>query len=157
MAKDLQYFMRASAKEHEIIEVPGLDTIVDKDGKPVPFKIKVLHQDEITKIYDKYKTRKLLYDKKGKPVVANGKAVYSEETDGQKALNRIVVEALVYPDLKDKELMEFFDCHAYDEMPSKVFPTGKEYLAVQNMVMDALGMSGNEDEDSEGEIAEAKN
>ncbi len=31
MAKDLQYFMRASAKEHEIIEVPGLDTIKDKD------------------------------------------------------------------------------------------------------------------------------
>ena len=157
MAKDLQYFMRASAKEHEIIEVPGLDTIKDKDGNVIPFKIKVLHQDEITSIYDKYKTKKVLYDKKGKPVVNNGKAVYSEETDGQKALNRIIVESLVYPDLKDKELMEFFNCHSYDDMPTKVFPTGKEYLAVQNMVMDALGMAGDDDEDDISEIEEAKN
>ena len=53
--------------------------------------------------------------------------------------------------------MEFFNCHSYDDMPTKVFPTGKEYLAVQNMVMDALGMSGDEDDEDINEIEEAKN
>ena len=61
-------------------------------------------------------------DDKGKPVFNRGQAVFDTTTDSNKALRRIIVEALVYPDLHNKELMDYFDCYEFAEMPLKVFP-----------------------------------
>lgn len=153
--KSLSYFMRDTAKKQEIIEVPGVDSIKDEDGKVVPFKIKILTKKEIEDIYDKYRTRTLLYDKKGKPVIDRGQAVFDVNTDSSKALRRIIVEALVYPDLHNKELMEFFECYEFADMPVKVFPNPKEYAQVEQMVLSTLGIL--EDESGEDEVKEAKN
>lgn len=147
--------MRDTAKKQEIIEVPGVDSIKDEDGKVVPFKIKILTKKEIEDIYDKYRTRTLLYDKKGKPVIDRGQAVFDVNTDSSKALRRIIVEALVYPDLHNKELMEFFECYEFADMPVKVFPNPKEYAQVEQMVLSTLGIL--EDESGEDEVKEAKN
>lgn len=154
-AKSLSYFMRDTAKKQEIIEVPGVDSIKDEDGKVVPFKIKILTKKEIEDIYDKYRTRALLYDKKGKPVIDRGQAVFDVNTDSSKALRRIIVEALVYPDLHNKELMDFFECYEFADMPVKVFPNPKEYAQVEQMVLSALGIL--EDESGEDEVQDAKN
>ena len=153
--KSLSYFMRDTAKKQEIIEVPGVDSIKDEDGKVVPFKIKILTKKEIEDIYDKYRTRTLLYDKKGKPVIDRGQAVFDVNTDSSKALRRIIVEALVYPDLHNKELMEFFECYEFADMPVKVFPNQKEYEKEEQMVLSALGIL--EDESGEDEVQDAKN
>ena len=153
--KSLSYFMRDTAKKQEIIEVPGVDSIKDEDGKVVPFKIKILTKKEIEDIYDNYRTRTLLYDKKGKPVIDRGQAVFDVNTDSSKALRRIIVEALVYPDLHNKELMEFFECYEFADMPVKVFPNPKEYAQVEQMVLSALGIL--EDESGEDEVQDAKN
>ena len=63
----------------------------------------------------------------------------------------MIVEALVYPDLKDKKLMEFYKCHDVTDMPFHVFSTSSEYTHVSNAVMSVIGLSINEEED--GEIA----
>lgn len=99
----------------------------------------------------------MLCDKKGKPVFNRGQAVFDINTDSNRALRRIMVEALVYPDLHNKELMEFFDCYDFSEMPLKVFPNPKEYDQVANIVLSALGILEEENEDSESEVQEAKN
>ena len=97
-----------------------------------------------------------MYDKKGKPVINRGQAVFDVKTDNNKALQRIIVEALAYPDLKDKELMDYFDCYEFAEMPLKVFPNQKEYDQVTNIVFSALGIL-EDDGDGEDEVQEAKN
>lgn len=154
--KTLAYFMRETAKKQEIVEVPGVDTIKDEKGMVVPFKIKILNKKEIDDIYDKYRTRTLLTDKKGNPIFNRGQAVFDTNTDSNRALRRIIVEALVYPNLKDKELMDFFECPSFDEMPLKVFPNAKEYEQVANIVLSTLGII--EDENAnEDEVVEAKN
>ena len=149
--------MRETAKKQEIVEVPGIESIKDENGQVVPFKIKMLTKQEIDDIYDKYRTRTMLCDKKGKPVFNRGQAVFDINTDSNRALRRIMVEALVYPDLHNKELMEFFDCYDFSEMPLKVFPNPKEYDQVANIVLSALGILEEENEDSESEVQEAKN
>ncbi len=155
--RTLAYFMRETAKKQEIVEVPGIESIKDENGQVVPFKIKMLTKQEIDDIYDKYRTRTMLCDKKGKPVFNRGQAVFDINTDSNRALRRIMVEALVYPDLHNKELMEFFDCYDFSEMPLKVFPNPKEYDQVANIVLSALGILEEENEDSESEVQEAKN
>lgn len=155
--RTLAYFMRETAKKQEIVEVPGIESIKDENGKVVPFKIKMLTKKEIDDIYDKYRTRTMLCDKKGKPVFNRGQAVFDINTDSNRALRRIIVEALVYPDLHNKELMEFFDCYDFSEMPLKVFPNPKEYDQVANIVLSALGILEEENDDSDTEVQEAKN
>ncbi len=155
--KSLAYFMRESAKNQEIIEIPGLDSIKDESGKPIPLKVKLLSKKEIDDIYDKYRTKELLYDKKGKPVINGGRAVFKEETDTNRALRRIIVEALVYPDLHDKDLMEYYECHDFSEMPAKVFPSFKEYSYIEKAVLTAIGIFEDEDGDADDEVQEAKN
>lgn len=154
--RTLAYFMRETAKKQEIVEVPGIESIKDENGQVVPFKIKMLTKKEIDDIYDKYRTRTMLCDKKGKPVFNRGQAVFDINTDSNRALRRIMVEALVYPDLHNKELMEFFDCYDFSEMPLKVFPNPKEYDQVANIVLSTIGIL-DEDEDDESEVQEAKN
>lgn len=155
--KSLSYFMRESAKRQEIIEVPGIESIKDEKGNIVPFKIKILNKKEIEDIYDKYRTRTLLYDKKGKPIINRGQAVFDVNTDSNKALRRIIVEALVYPDLHNKELMDFYECYEFADMPIKVFPNPKEYDQVANIVLSALGILEDDSEDGEDEVQEGKN
>ncbi len=156
--KTLAYFMRETARKQEVVEVPGIESIRDEDGNIVPFKVRILTKKEIDDIYDKYRTRTLLCDKKNRPIFNRGQAVFDVNTDSNRALRRIMVEALVYPDLHDKELMEYFDCYDYSEMPLKVFPNPKEYDQVANIVLSALGiLEEDENENGDSEVREAKN
>lgn len=156
--KSLKYFMRPEAKEEQIVTAPGPETIKGEDGKPITLEIRVLHNDRIRQINESYRTRKMATDKKGNPIVANGEVVYKVEKDSAKAARHIIAEALVYPDLKDKELQEFFNCYEAAEMVDKVFPSADEYNQVSRVVLAALGLGpAVEVEDDEKEISDAKN
>lgn len=136
--KDLKYFMRS--KEPEIVTVPGPKTITDEDGNVLPLEIRVLSQQEISKINDGYREKSIATDKKGNPLIYMGEVVWMTEKDSARASRRIIVEALQFPDLKDKELMAYYGCVDVTEMPLKVFPKADEYQYVSKMVMQALGL-----------------
>ena len=156
--KSLSYFMRDLSKEKEIVEIPGVESIKDEKGNIIPFKVRLLNNKEVMDIYDKYKTKKIAYDKKGKPILSNGQVAFIVENDTNRALRRLVVEALEYPNLKSKELMEYYNCPNFDDMPYMVFPNSKEYLEVQQNVMIALGITEPDDgEEHEDDIEVAKN
>lgn len=156
--KDLRYFMRESAKTEEIVTAPGPDTILGEDGKVIELEIKVLNQAAIQKINEGYRKRGIATDKKGQPYIANGEVVYKVEKDSGRAVRHIIAEALVYPNLKDPELMAFFECQDITEMPLKVFPRADEYAHVSRVVMAALGMGPAEvPQDDDGEVNDAKN
>ncbi len=151
--KNLKYFMRDRADE--IVTVAGPDTFKDENGDVINLEIKVLSQEEIQRINDNYHKKSIATDKKGNPLALNGSVLWKEEKDSAKASRHIIVEALKYPDLKDKELMKFYDCVDITDMPLKVFSRPDEYAHVARAVMTALGLM---DEISDEEtVDEAKN
>lgn len=147
--KDLKYFMRSN--EAEIVSAPGPDSFKDEDGNAIKFEIKVLTQEEITKINNAYRKHSMATDKKGNPLVANGEVIWKTENDAARATRHMIVEALQYPNLKDKELMEYYGCVDITDMPLKVFPKTNEYQHVMRIVLQALGITApvNDEEDLE--------
>ncbi len=145
--KDLKYFMRS--KDAEIVTVPGPETFVDDEGKVVDFEIRVLTQEEINTINSNYRKHSMATDKKGNPLVAAGEVIWKTEKDNAKATRHLIVEALQYPNLKDKELMDYYGCVDVTDMPLKVFSKADEYQHVLRIVMQALGLASsvNENED----------
>ena len=155
--KSLAYFMRDTSKTIKEVTIPGVESIKDDKGNIIDLKVKILTQKQIEDIYDKYRTRSIVKDKKGNPLVNRGQVVVDVQTDSNTALRRILVEAITYPNMKDKELMAFNDCHNYADMPTLVFPDPKEYQQVQNAVLGVLGILDVDEESSEDEIEDAKN
>ena len=155
MAKrDLKAFMRESAKTEEIITVPGPDTILGDDGKPIMLEIKVLGNTTIQKITDMYTHRTMAVDKRGQPYINNGEVAFKKTQDNQKATGHILAEALVYPDLKDPELMKFFNCVDISEMAAKVFARTDEFAHVNRAVMLALGIGREPDDETTGKATD---
>lgn len=156
--RDLRVFMRESARTEEIVTVPGPASIKGEDGKPIMLEIKVLSNETIQKINDNYKRKSIAVDKKGTPYIANGEVAFRVERDNIKASQHIIAEALVYPDLKDPELMAFFNCNDIAEMPLKVFPRADEYAHVSRAVMVALGLASEPaQEEQDGVLNDVKN
>ena len=153
MKRDLKYFMRST--EPKIVTAPGPDSFKDDEGNVIQFEIRVLSQEEINRINEAYRRRSMATDKKGNPLVANGEVIWKVEKDPGKASRHIIVESLVYPDLKDPELMKHFGCIDFTDMPLKVFSSADEYQHVSNIVMQALGLA-NAISDKE-ELDDAKN
>jgi hypothetical protein len=151
--KDLKYFMRDS--KEEIVTVAGPDTFRDEDGNVIQLEIKKLTQAEIQRINENYHHKGIATDKKGNPIVQNGSIVWKEEKDSARASRHIIAEALVYPDLHDKELMAFYNEPDITQMPLRVFSKPDEYAHVARAVMTALGLM---DDLSDEELSEeAKN
>ena len=149
--KNLKYFMRSM--EPEVVTAPGLDSIRDEDGNPIPFEIRVLSQTEINKINEAYRKRSMATAKKGNPLIAMGEVVWKVEKDSARASQHIIVEALKFPDLKDPELMAYYGCVDVTEMPLKVFSRVDEYQYVSKIVMQALGLAAAVNDDEELEAA----
>lgn len=156
--RDLRSFMRESAKVEETVMAPGPDTILDSDGKPVMLEIKMLSAATIKKINDNYTKRTMATDKKGVPYISGGEVAFKTEFNAQKATGHILAEALVYPDLKDTELMKFFECTDISEMAYKVFSRTDEFAHVNKVVMSVLGFNREPDNGkAENDIEEVKN
>lgn len=154
--KDLKYFMRAA--EPEIVKAKGPESFRDENGNIIDFEIKALTQAEIQKINDLYRERRIATDKRGNPLVQNGEVVFRVERDNAKATRHIMAEALVYPNLKDEELMKYYNCVDVTEMPLLVFSRPDEFQYVMRIVMSALGIGDFDEDGGDSEVvAEAKN
>lgn len=157
--KDLKYFMREH--KEEIVTAPGPESFKDENGNVIELEIKVLDQATITKINNNYRKRSIALDRKGNPFISNGEVVFKTEKDADRATRHIIAEALAYPNLKDPQLMEFYQCNDITEMPLLVFSKSDEYLHIIRVVFAALGLGDyNEDtaeEKSESDVEEAKN
>lgn len=155
MTKNLSYFMRE--QKEEIVNAPAPESFKDENGNRLELEIRVLSSERIRKIQDSYRKRSIALDKSGNPYISGGEVVFQTEHDGNKALRHIMAEALVFPDLKDKELMDFYKCYDISEMPYKVFFKPEEYNYVFRTVMTALGIMSGSPDTKEDSAEEAKN
>ena len=151
--KNLKFFMRP--QQEEIVTFAAPESFKDDDGNVIEFEVKVLPQQEIDKINAIYRKRSIATDKKGNPLVNGGEVVWKTERDNARALRHIIVAALQYPKLDDKELMSYYKCVDVADMPLHVFSHHGEYDYVVQRVMQALGMM--EAPDDAQTLEEAKN
>lgn len=151
--KNLKFFMRP--QQEEIVTFAAPESFKDDDGNVIEFEVKVLPQQEIDKINAIYRKRSIATDKKGNPLVNGGEVVWKTERDNARALRHIIVAALQYPKLDDKELMSYYKCVDITDMPLHVFSHHDEYDYVVKRVMQALGMM--EAPDDAQTLEEAKN
>lgn len=105
----------------------------DENGRPVPFKIRALTQEENDRI-TKQATRQ---------TKVNGQTV--EKLDSVDFSRRMVVASTIEPDFQAKEL-----CDAYGVLdpllvPGKMLLSG-EYAKLLNAITDLSGFGGAEDE-----------
>lgn len=151
--KNLKFFMRP--QQEEVVTFAAPESFKDDDGNVIEFEVKVLSQQEIDKINAIYRKRSIATDKKGNPLVNGGEVVWKTERDNSRALRHIIVAALQYPKLDDKELMSYYNCVDVTDMPLHVFSHHGEYDYVVQRVMQALGMM--EAPDDAQTLEEAKN
>ena len=154
---NLSAFMRNEFKSDNIVERAGFERFKDENGNIVPFKVKVLSFKEIEKIRSFHRTERTAMDKKTrKPLIDNGRIVKEIITDNNAATNNIIIEALVYPNLKDKELMKFYDVEDVLEMPYTVFHQN-EYYELLRQILAVLHITEPDDDDEGDGIEAAKN
>ena len=159
MKKSLKAFMRESLKTGEIVSAPGPDTIKDDEGKTIMLEFRILSVDEQEKIRKSYENKSVAHDGKGNPVVSNGEIVYKTDPDIFRASRHMLVESLVYPDLRDPELMKFYDCVNMTDMPNKVFTRNELEFVMQafNAAHGIGKLNTDTQENDRDKIEEAKN
>ena len=156
MANSIKAFMRKRAKEEEVVNVWAPESFVDDNGERVVMKVKRLSNANINKIYDKYHYEKYAKDAEGNFIFNKaGKLVKEDYSDSKGYLNELIVNALVFPDLHDEELRNYYDCIDVLEMPEKVFSCKGEYKYVSDIVVALAGTLSGEEVDCI--IKEAKN
>lgn len=114
----------------ETVEVMISKRFLDEDGKPVPFKIRTMTQEENDKIV-----------KKSRHSVKGGKRG-EKELDSTEYGRRVLVAATVYPDFSSEEL-----CRAYGVMDPLELP-GRMLLAgeYERLSREILSLSGFDDD-----------
>lgn len=118
---DLSYFMQKPEENREF-EFEAPKRFKDKEGKPLMFKFRILSEEELREIRSHWHTRKYVQNEKGRYVFKpNGAIAYDEQVDTDSMIMEFLVESLIYPNLKDKELRKFHNTQNALEMPYKVF------------------------------------
>ena len=136
---NLQAFLNPVSAE-EVKEVVISKRFVDKDGKPVPFRIKTIMQEENERL-----TRKCR-----KVETIRGQRV--ESLDNQKYNRALIVACTVEPDFRNADLCKAYGTVDPLDLPGKMLTVGE----ANNLAREILDLNGFSDEAEQLED-EAKN
>ena len=136
---NLQAFLNPVSAE-EVKEVVISKRFVDKDGKPIPFRIKTSMQEENERI-----TRKCR-----KVETIRGQRV--ESLDNQKYNRALIVACTVEPDFRNADLCKAYGTVDPLDLPGKMLTVGE----ANNLAREILDLNGFSDEAEQLED-EAKN
>lgn len=146
-------FMRPELKEDIIVEIPGIKTFSDEDGNPIPMKVRALTTSDLEIIRKSCRKRKIAKDTRGKPIFQSGVVQYSEEYDNNAMSNEMIAAALVFPDLHDQALRDYYGVNSAAELVPKMFRKVDDYQYIVNQIQEISGITDDADE----MIDEAKN
>lgn len=136
---NLQAFLNPVSVD-EVKEVVISKRFVDKDGKPIPFRIKTIMQEENERI-----TRKCR-----KVETIRGQRV--ESLDNQKYNRALIVACTVEPDFRNADLCKAYGTVDPLDLPGKMLTVGE----ANNLAREILDLNGFSDEAEQLED-EAKN
>ena len=115
----------------ETREVVISDRFVDENGKPIPFKLKSLSQEQMRDI-----AKRSIREK-----IVNGKK--TQETDTDLFISRCLVTACLQPDFKDEELCKNYGTIDPFELPQKML-LAREYDKLGRVFIDMNGLESGE-------------
>lgn len=124
----------------EVKEVVISKRFVDKDGKPIPFKIKTIMQEENERISRKCR----------KVETVRGQRV--ESMDSQKYNRALIVACTIEPDFRNADLCKAYGTVDPLDLPGKMLTVGE----ANNLAREILDLNGFSDEAEQLED-EAKN
>lgn len=151
----IKAFMRAKAKEEEVVSVLAPESFVDENGERMLMKVKRLSTKHVNDIYGDFNYTVPAKNEKGELIIRNNRVVKDFYSDSEGQINRMIVDAVVFPDLHDSELMAFYGCVNVMDMPHAVFASKDEYEYIRDVVLSlASTLSG---EESDYIYNEAKN
>ena len=122
----LEAFLHPIAVE-ETKKVEISKRFVDEAGKPVPFEIRTISQDENAQLVKQYTRRK----------VANGSVVENFNTAAY--TNALILECTVQPDFRDSRMCETYGVLDPMLVPGKMLLSG-EYSALVGEIMKLNGV-----------------
>lgn len=156
---DLSYFMHDTTPTEATYPAP--ERFVDKDGNRLQLIFRILTEEEIREIRNHWRKRTIVKDEKtNRPIILSDGSVAIDKTfDGAKAMQELLAESLVYPNLKDKALLEHYKCLDVIEMPLKVFPNPNDYAYVVNAfdILHGYAEPVENTEKTESDVDKAKN
>lgn len=156
---DLSYFMHDTTPTEATYPAPA--RFVDKDGNRLQLVFRILPEEEIREIRKHWRKRTIVKDEKTKrPIVlSNGTVAVDETYDGQSAMQEMLVESLVYPNLKDTALLNHYNCLNAIEMPLKVFPRPADFAYVVKAfdILHGYERDSESVEETESDLEKAKN
>ena len=121
----LEAFLHPIAVE-ETKKVEISKRFIGEDGKPVPFEIRTISQDENAQLVKQYTRRK----------VANGSVV--ENFNSAAYTNALILECTVQPDFRDAKMCETYGVLDPMLVPGKMLLSG-EYSALVGEIMKLNG------------------
>lgn len=116
------------------------DRFVDGKGEPIPWEIRALTAEE-DEALRKTCTKKI-----------RNKGIITQETNYEEYMAKLIVECVVFPNLRDKELQESYGVLGADKLVRKMLTSG-EYAELLEKVQLVNGF----DVGMDGLVEEAKN
>lgn len=140
MAEGINYKGFLKPTVLEIVEERVISNrFVDEEGKPIPFKVKAISQEENDALIEKY-TKKVK--------IKNG---HKRELDNSRYGSALVVACCVQPDFNGADICKAYGVINPIDVPKKMLLAG-EFAKLTNFVMEV-----NNFQDDEELIEEAKN
>ena len=124
--------------EHHVIS----DRFLDEEGNPIPWEIRTIDEEFNESIRKSCITRER--DRKTKQV--------NEKTNHPLYLTRLIIECVVFPNLKDAELQNSYGVMGAEALIKKMLEPG-EYSRLLEKVMEVTGF----DEDMDDKVEAVKN
>lgn len=142
---DLALFMKKNKKIRNNTFYPATKSLVDpKTGKPLEWEIKPLTTTENEQIRMECTHEVPIPGKRGQ---------FKDKINTNEYLDKLMVAAIVYPDLDDAELQDSYGVKTPEDLLKELVDDPSEYADLMSYIQEQSGF----DKDMNDEIEEAKN
>lgn len=141
---NLALFMKKNKKVRPNTQYPATKSLVDEKGNPLMWEIKPLTTEE---------SEKIRLDCQRDVPVPGKRGQYRTKIDTNLYNDKLMVAAIVFPDLYNAELQDSYGVNTPEELLKKMIDNPSEYYDLLNYITEQSGF----DKDIQEEIDEAKN
>ena len=141
---NLALFMKKNKKVRENTFYAATSSLVDENGEPLKWEIKPLTTEEVERIRTECMKEVPVPGKRGQ---------FRTKVDSNLYNDKLMVAAVVFPDLYNKELQDSYGVMSPEALLTKMIDNPSEYFDLLGYVSEQSGF----DKEIEDEIEEAKN
>lgn len=141
---ELSVFLKKNKQERKNAFFPATKNFVDKNGDPIMWEVRPLTTSENERIQVECTKEVPVPGKKG---------MFRSKTDTQMYLTKLMVAAIVFPDLYNKELQDSYGVMTPEDLLKELIDNPAEFNDFREFIVEQSGF----DKDLNEEIEEAKN